>query len=298
MDNNKRYIICAQKLMAEFDRREIRTSIYKEITEDGQAYCGVRIIEDPHFGPVLTLWFNVEEVSNASPEEIIKFVDEALKKTSEMESPLKKAHFVMTVNGYEKIKKNILPFFLNKKQYAGFLKTVPNRDYLDFAVTYCNLDKKTGKNVTITNEVAEKLGVTEEQLYEDAIKNLDPQGPIYALYLCPESESDTPEIIAEKEKNDPAPLYFLSNSDFLGGASVILDPDFLETVSKRLGGDYYVFLGGDMFVTAIPMRKKKLGIDEMKEMVKEVYKNFKNTDSIISEEVYYYRSLSRMLASL
>ena len=285
----------AERLMAEFEKRGIKTCIRKEKDENGNEYYGVRIIEDPHFGPVLTLWFNMLQVSSSEQGSLSDYVDEALEKAAGMESPLKKAYFAIGINGYEETKKNLMPFLVNGEAFKTFLKGVPHRDYLDLAVTYCNFDKKNGQCVTITNELADKFGVTEEQLYDDAIKKVIPEGPVYRFRMFPDKPGATKEETDEREKKDPCPMYILSNSEFIGGANAILCPAFLKQVSGKLGGDYYVFMGIDAFLIAIPKRKNSISLDNMKEKVTEIYERYKNLDSDLSDAVYYYNTSSGKL---
>ena len=50
------------------------------------------------------------------------------------------------------------------------------------------------------------------------------------------------------------PMYVLY-SDLMCGASVILLPVFLEEVSQKLNGDYYLMIGTREFVLVVPKTK-------------------------------------------
>ncbi len=127
----------------------------------------------------------------------------------------------------------------NKKR----LQNSPHRKILDLCVEYTmnvSIEGIDGEaSLRITNEVAERLGKTEEELFEIAKRNtqnlypsvvrvLSPLGPI-PIMACRE--------IFGTDFLDRAPMLILSNKQMNFGASVILYEGELDRMMEQLGVD-------------------------------------------------------------
>ena len=199
---------------------------------------------------------------------------------------------------YDKMKDKIQPFIMDGKRIKGYLETVPHREYLDFSVVYCY----TGESVpyTITDTLAERWGVTEQQLYEDSVKNIVPKGPINMRDMMeqyPASEEEEVRADSVLLETMHLPMYVIYNESKCG-SNVILLTEFLEKVSKRLNGDYYLLTGSQGFALVIPKSEKFAGIDGLKEFNEEVTGSFAEDSEKIPAHMYYYRSLSRKLVKM
>ena len=184
----------------------------------------------------------------------------------------------------------------NIKEY---LKKVPNREYLDYTIVYCYMDIDWDVAYTITDKLAEKWGVTEEQLFDDSVKNIQAKGPERLKDIIDELGSGEEEVRADSVliETTHVPMYMLY-SNLMCGASVILLPEFLEEVSKKLNGDYYLMTGTREFVIVVPKKEKWGGLEEIKNFNKSVADSFTENTGRIPANIYYYRSLSRKLMKM
>ncbi len=138
-------------------------------------------------------------------------------------------------DGVDKIisKDSVFPQVINAERNREYLKDKPHREILDLAVVYRIDAPAFSGTVAVNNGVAEKLGLTEEQLYEVAVKNLEER---FAPKLMKMSELlGIPEMFEEDVQ-----LYVVTNKEKLMGANAILLPSVFEEYSEKAGGDFYV----------------------------------------------------------
>ncbi len=86
--------------------------------------------------------------------------------------------------------------------------------------------------VTIDNKVAYKFELTEEQLYEVAVKNLDER-------FTPQVQKMS-ELLGLPELYDNSPLYVVTNKEKIMGANAILLPQLFERFSENICENFYV----------------------------------------------------------
>lgn len=131
----------------------------------------------------------------------------------------------------EEVAKNVLPRIINRKANKEFLKSVPNRDFLDLSIVYYILCE--GGCFVITNELMQLLEINEAELYRWGNKNQKNDSVIYPLmqfmYGIQENKKD-------EEKLDE-PMYVLTNKNLWFGASMVLNKKMMEEISSKMDDD-------------------------------------------------------------
>lgn len=131
----------------------------------------------------------------------------------------------------EEVAKNVLPRIINRKVNKEFLKSVPNRDFLDLSIVYYILCE--GGCFVITNELMQLLEINEAELYRWGNKNQKNDSVIYPLmqfmYGIQENKKD-------EEKLDE-PMYVLTNKNLWFGASMVLNKKMMEEISSKMDDD-------------------------------------------------------------
>ena len=131
----------------------------------------------------------------------------------------------------EEVAKNVLPRIINRKANKEFLKSVPNRDFLDLSIVYYILCE--GGCFVITNELMQLLEINEAELYRWGNKNQKNDSVIYPLmqfmYGIQENKKD-------EEKLDE-PMYVLTNKNLWFGASMVLNKKTMEEISSKVDDD-------------------------------------------------------------
>ena len=203
-------------------------------------------------------------------------------------------------SNYETAKDRLFVRVGNAAASQGILGNAPHRLIGDISVTYHLLIDENEEGLgssTVTNELLEKYGVSEERLYEDAVQNSQRLFP--PTISCMDDEfmysvlTGIPRAYEEFDKSlpgvsfDRAQMLVLSNKQSMFGAAVMLYPDLLEKVAEQTGEDFYILPSSVHEIILLPDR----GYDdllELKRMVCEVNDTQLSPEEVLSDSIYYY----------
>ncbi len=249
---------------------------------EGRGEYNILCVTDPNYMNKTVVRTHVwvdTEVSDPS-----EMAEEIYTRVSQQQYADKNMLEVAVAGGYEGFKMFLQPRFVNSKIYKAFLETVPHRNFLDCAITYTV--KVDDLCATITNDYMEKLGLTEEQLYEDAVKNIKLE-PLHNIVdtLC--SQLDIPSI---KMAVDLVPMYVMSDKDVYNGAIRILYPGYLKSIGEQLG-DYYLYIPANAFAIVMPVTEmeKEMSRDTIKKFNRQVSQKYTGIEYYLTDETYVYR---------
>lgn len=157
----------------------------------------------------------------------------------------------------------------------------------------------------MTNEFAEKIGKSEEELYELAKENTN--------RIFPSEVRNMAEVIGEiifgedgeympedeefknmmNETPDEKSMYVITNKARLFGAAAMLYEDNLHDLSQQIDSDLYILPSSVHEVIAI---SDKFGdADELADMVYEVNMEQVSIEERLSNQVYHYDKEARTL---
>lgn len=151
----------------------------------------------------------------------------------------------------------------------------------------------TYSTIMVTNEIAEKLGATEEDLYHDAVTN---QNPFNAIRM----ESMTDVLIKEYTRDgvDEEVIKALENgrdwdrslvitTEFgKWGFSTIFRPGVLDLVAKEVGGNFFIIPSS--VHEAIVYPAEGLTEQRVQGMVWDINRKVLSPADFLSDEVFYY----------
>lgn len=190
---------------------------------------------------------------------------------------------------YEEVKTKLVPSLLNRENNGSFLDMVPHRDLLDLAVIYridYGMNNGVRKMLTITNKILEILGVTEDELYRDAVQNTALRYPlkIRTLFdvLCGMMGDEESESTEGEDD-----LYVATTPDGLLGARVLLYPDFFKQAAEKLGGSFFV-LPSSIHEVLLLQDNGKAVVEDLSAMVRQVNAAEVREKDQLSNHVYYY----------
>lgn len=167
-------------------------------------------------------------------------------------------------------KDKIIFCLVHAAENERLLKEVPHRIMLDLAVIYRVLlraDDGGFNSTIINNEIAEELGVTEDELFALAEKN-------------------TPMILREEIHCCEGAFAILTNEFHLLGAACLLYPGLLKKLATELDGDLYVLPSSIHEVFLVPVIGQD--VERMNRTVVEANNTIVKMDEILSHHVYYY----------
>jgi hypothetical protein len=206
---------------------------------------------------------------------------------------------------FEKAKDNIIMQLVNTEQNKGMLENLPHREFQDLSIIYRWLIDKDGEGIasTMVNvSLAEKLGLTEEQLFQAAVVNTK-------ILLPPTIKSmndvirdmftkdGMPEDMADMmigEMPDDKVMYVISNDRGVNGAASMLYEDGLHGLAEKLGSDLYIMPSSIHEVIAVSANMGDP--NELAEMVAEINMDQVSLDERLSNQVYHYDKDLRKLS--
>ena len=135
---------------------------------------------------------------------------------------------------YDKMKDKLVMEVVSAEANADILKGIPHKDMEDLAVVYrFVIDSSCGEqsSILVTNIIIAQMGISAEQLHEDAVKNAPEVKPlviqgmseVLAEMVGPDQAELMGIVPAENEKEQ---MYVASVPDKTHGASVIAYQDF------------------------------------------------------------------------
>ena len=140
---------------------------------------------------------------------------------------------------------------INTEQNKSFLEQVPHREFQDLSIIYklvINADAESIQSIKVTNSLAERFGMNEEQLFKYAAENtrriLPPRirnmnDVMKEMFLS----DGMPEEIAEMMIREVPPeqtLWIISNNRGIDGAVSMLYENELHELAENLESDLYI----------------------------------------------------------
>lgn len=196
---------------------------------------------------------------------------------------------------YENVRKTIVYKLVNYQKNKKLLEDVPYKRVLDLAVVfYCLIEQRKGVSATalIHNEHLRIWNVTEDEIYNDALKNTP---VLLASSIVPMSKIlseiagtapvDNDEKVCEYTGEDI--LYVLTNSSRVNGAACILYDNLLKKFANDVHSDLYILPSSVHEVIIVP-KKNAFDKSELADMVREVNEQGVSQDEILSDNVYEY----------
>lgn len=201
------------------------------------------------------------------------------------------------------VKDRLIVSLINAERNVDILKDRPHRMLEDLAIVYkvlVNKDETGTGTIPVTNSHMEYWGLTEEQLYETAIKNsnmfeppfIDDMDRVAAEML--RERGMTEEEIEEFQADVHPKMYIISNASKVNGASAIVYSDALQQVAEMMGSDLYILPSSIHEVLAVSVEDREL--EDLEEMVRSVNQTDVSPEEVLSDNVYKYDSESRTLS--
>lgn len=196
------------------------------------------------------------------------------------------------LDGFESVKDIIIMQVINTKMNEENLKDIPHREIEDLSLTYrLYLDPGADggiATVRISNQMMEQWGVTEQDLYDAAIKNTKELLPTKVESM----QSILSEIMGSIIDVCGIDMYVITNEKKTNGAtSVFCDTEALDELCDKLGGSIYLIPSSIHEFIVLP-EEKDGGMSgraaEFAHMIKEVNATTLTPEEILGTEPYHY----------
>lgn len=247
--------------------------IIKEVNKNnGVTFTGITIENDEKLNPVLYLEDYYEHYIDGVDigtigDEIIKVFDNYKESSSSIDTD-KLADKEFWLN-------NLCKVVVNKEMNKN--TDIYLEDYLDIAIEYKVM---VGENMTltITNQHMTKLGITPEELHNNAYNPEYKAKDINQLLFG---------MSASEIRTESVPMIVVTTENMMFGASAITDVEYLDELSKSIG-DFLIIPSSIHEIIAVP---KEFWNDEIKNLISMINATELDEKDILSNSVYFYDSI-------
>lgn len=229
-------------------------------------------------------------LSSGDPQETLKNAAEAMDKAY-MQTPQVPSLDTATIMD------NVVFELVNTIQNEDLLRRMPHREFQDLSVVYrwvIHADEEAISRAFIDHDIAERMGISEEQLFKAAAENT-------RRILPPVIKSMT-EVMRESFIKDGMPpqmvnlmmgeippretMWIITNQCGIDGAASMLYEDQLHEVAERMENDLYILPSSIHEVIAVSAEMGEP--EELAQMVADVNMNTVRPNERLSNQVYHY----------
>lgn len=225
-----------------------------------------------------------------------------------------------------KLPDNVTLKLINTEQNKELLENVLHREFQDLSIIYSwtiGMKREGVYSAIVTNDMAEGVGLNEEELYQRACENtkrlfpteirsmadvitdmmlkevMDSMSEDIIEAIDGESmeefqENMIEDIMGEKDADTPYPMYVISNREHYYGAVEMLFNENLDKVSEIFHDDLYILPSSINEVIAVPA--KDCSAEELADMVEVINREQVALEERLSNQVYFYDSKERKLS--
>lgn len=195
------------------------------------------------------------------------------------------------MESWESAKGRIVVELIKESWNQELLEEIPYKAFLDLAVIYRikMWECKSGDVVhTVTNEMMERWNITEEELYEAALVNLQKE-EFEIIGLHQVLKDMTEEHIDVEQKDEfHGWAYVFTNRSRIKGAAAMLRTDLLNRFAEAHGSDLFILPSSVHEVILLPAKEDE-NTAELRRIVRETNEEIVNEEEWLSDEVYYFR---------
>ena len=206
---------------------------------------------------------------------------------------------------FENVKHNIIFQVVNTAWNEEMLQKIPHREFLDLSIIYrliISMDDEGVMSTVVHNDLAQNIGMEEQELFECAVKNTCRVFPPSIVKIgefmkkelvrsgMPHEEADM--LYEAMPENDV--LYVITNTKSLNGACAILYENNIHELAMKLGTDLYILPSSIHECIALPANIT--GVHEAASVLKAANISEVSVEERLSDRVYYYDKDTRILA--
>lgn len=200
---------------------------------------------------------------------------------------------------YETIKKSLTVYVRNAQENIDFLASCPHEIREDLALVYgfhVLVDGEKAGSAIINYDRLRWLGVSEEQLKQDAWENMKQSNPPCFLDLqdmlakmysdeLGDVKAGSLEYLEDVDPN--AMMYVLTNSNQVNGAVYMCDEEVMSLIAEKLGSDLIV-IPSSIHETIILKETENVSVTELNAMVEAVNEEAVTPQEKLGNSVYRF----------
>ena len=197
---------------------------------------------------------------------------------------------------YKKLASGIRMRLVNYDLNRDMLQDVPHRKFLDLAgILYYDVRDPLFSNasVLIQNNYVKKWGVSSDELFETAERNMLLYEP---AEIWPMGRMLS-ELRGMPEENSMSgfPLFVLTNKSRMFGAACMMYPGMFEQAALEMKSSFFV-LPSSVHEVLLLSPENVFDGEGLRKLVREINENHVEPCEVLSDNVYYYDIEKRMIA--
>lgn len=186
-------------------------------------------------------------------------------------------------------KKSLFVKLVNTERNESLVEQSISKEFLDLSAVVrivLKMDKEGMASMALSKGAAEILGMTEEEIYAAALANTLRLFPPKLMNLGRYVEMSIGGKLLFGE--DEVTTYILTNQKEVDGAIYLMSPEVVGAIAEALEDDLYILPCSVNEVLLVRASELEDGVDELKEMVRDVNETVVSEKDILSYSVYYY----------
>lgn len=186
-------------------------------------------------------------------------------------------------------KKSLFVKLVNTERNESLIEQSISKEFLDLSAVVrvvLKMDKEGMSSMVLSKRAAEILGMTEEEIYAAALANTLRLFPPKLMNLRQYVEMSIGGKLTLGE--DEVTTYILTNQKEVDGAIYFMSPEVVGAIAEALEDDLYILPSSVNEVLLVRASELEGGVDELKEMVRDVNGTVVSEKDILSYSVYYY----------
>ncbi len=210
---------------------------------------------------------------------------------------------IASLTDYSQIKDKLTVEVVSSEANAQMLEKVPHREMEDLSIVYRMMLENNPSgiaSIVINNDMLENMGVTPEQLHEDAMKNSPEIKPVRITSIAEmlmELNQMTPdqlEMMGMSAAPEDQFMFVATVPNGTFGAGVIAYENFMEMASQAAGGgDIFVLPSSRHEVIIVP-DNGTVTANDLVDMVKAVNSTEVQPEDKLTDSVYHYDSKDKI----
>ena len=186
-------------------------------------------------------------------------------------------------------KKSLFVKLVNTERNESLVEQSISKEFLDLSAVVrvvLKMDKEGMASMALSKGDAEILGMTEEEIYAAALANTLRLFPPKLMNLGRYVEMSIGGKLPFGE--DEVTTYILTNQKEVDGAIYFMSPEVVGAIAEALEDDLYILPSSVNEVLLVRASELEDGVDELKEMVRDVNETVVAEKEILSYSVYHY----------
>ena len=186
-------------------------------------------------------------------------------------------------------KKSLFVKLVNTERNESLVEQSISKEFLDLSAVVrivLKMDKEGMASMALSKGAAEILGMTEEEIYAAALANTLRLFPPKLMNLGRYVEMSIGGKLLFGD--DEVTTYILTNQKEVDGAFYLMSPEVVGAIAEALEDDLYILPCSVNEVLLVRASELEDGVDELKEMVRDVNETVVSEKDILSYSVYYY----------